>query len=97
MSAVGTLVSEMETQTVDDVQQFTQLFDRLQALQKRIDKACSITVKDSLDQAVDKFASASAHYTACQFGLCDQQKIARDIVAGGALVQKAIRAVHRTS
>jgi hypothetical protein len=91
------LASEMDTLVVDEQAQFTQLFDRMQALRGDADSYCSTTVKDPMSESVYFLARANAGYTACDFvELCDRHMVERDLVKGTGLMHDAAEAAVRT-
>jgi hypothetical protein len=91
------LASEMDTLVVDEPAQFTQLFDRMQALRGDADSFCSSTVKEPMSKGVSFLARANAGYTACDFvELCDRDKVERDLVKGTGLLHDAAAAAART-
>jgi hypothetical protein len=91
------LASEMDTLVVDEPAQFTQLFDRMQAVRGDADSFCSSTVKEPMSEGVYFLARANAGYTACDFvELCDRDKVERDLVKGTGLLHDAAAAAART-
>lgn len=91
------LASEMDTLVVDDPAQFTQLFDRMQALRGDADSFCSSEVKDPMSEGVYSLARANAGYTACDFmEMCNRDKVERDLVKGTGLLHDAAAAAART-
>lgn len=91
------LASEMETMVVDDASQFTQLFERVQTVQKDADSWCSDAVYGPFAEGVYKLALANAGYTACEFvELCDKAKIEKDLMKGTGLIHEAATEAART-
>lgn len=91
------LASEMETMVVDDASQFTQLFERVQTVQKDADSWCSDAVYSPYAEGVYKLALANAGYTTCEFvELCDKAKIERDLMKGTGLLHEAATEAART-
>lgn len=97
------LATKMTTEAVSEPDQFFQLFDRAQAIQKQADGAsCSSAVMDPLNLAVYRFALANAGYQACgltnnSIGTCPRDRIARDIAAAGEQTRKAVAAAKLTT
>ncbi|WP_416957750.1 hypothetical protein ACNKF0_09310 [Nocardioides sp. T5] len=97
VSRMDDLASEMDTLVVDEPAQFTQLFDRMQALRGDADSFCSTTVKEPMSMGVYFLARANAGYTACDFvEMCNRDKVERDLVKGTGLLHDAAEAAART-
>lgn len=97
LASVEGIAGEMETVTVDAAEQFTQLFNRLTALQDLADRECSPDVMEPLDQGVYDLAKANAGYTACEFvELCDSRPIEENLINGTALLREAVDAATAT-
>lgn len=91
------LASEMETMVVDDASQFTQLFERVQTVQKDADSWCSDAVYSPFAEGVYSLALANAGYTTCEFvELCDKAKIEKDLMKGTGLIHEAATEAVRT-
>lgn len=97
IDAAGGIAAEMETTSVTDARQFTQVFDRLVVLQKQADRACSETVMAPLSKGVYELAKANAGYTVCEFAeLCGRAEIERDLIRGTGKIRDAVAAANRT-